>query len=300
MRTITPQPGFTVEDTEEALASGQFVFADCYTIMPKTGDYPRYTTAQQDVSVVSVGGITRHTYRSRVVLISGLRVKASVGINVDEQEVSLKYPENDTAYQNQLSWPQALLQGRLDGARIQRDRYIATRWGAPWLGGFTLFSGLVSSLNSVGRSEGTVSVKSDLVLLNVQMPRDLWEANCKNTWGDAACGITQNDWAEVGTVGPAPTRTYLPWTSSSSDFALGKIHIANGDSVTRVRTISRADASGLYLSYPLDFDPLEGLEFTAFPGCNRTKDRCPFFHGVDWPTRFKGFPFIPVAETAVG
>lgn len=300
MRTITPQPGYVIADTEEALASGQFVYADCYTIMPKTGDYLRYTTAQQDVSVVSVGGITRHTYFSRVVLISGLRVKSSVGINVDEQEVSLKYADSDTAYQGQLSWPQALLQGRLDGARVKRDRYIATRWGAPWLGGFTLFSGLVSTVNNAGRTEGTMSVKSDLVLLNVQMPRDLWEANCKNTWGDEACGINQADWAVVGTIGAGPSRTYLPWSGSSSDYALGKIHISNGDSTTRVRTVSRADASGLYLSYPLDFDPIEGMTFTAFPGCNRTKDRCPFFHGDNWRKRFKGFPFVPVAETAVG
>lgn len=300
MRTVIPQPGYTEEDTLQAMESRQFVYADCYTIMPLTGDYLRYTTAQQSVSVVSVGGITRHRYLSNVVLIDGLRVKASVGINVDEQEVSLTYADNNTAYQGQLSWPQALLQGRLDGARVKRDRYIARAWGEPWLGGFTLFSGLVSTVDSAGRTEGKIKVKSDLVLLNVQMPRDLWEANCKNTLGDFACGVDLPSLAVVATIDDTPTRTYLPWSGSGSDYSLGKIYISNGDSTTRVRTVSRATSSGLYLSYPLDFDPVEGMTFTAFPGCDRTKDRCPFFHGTDWPKRFKGFPFVPVAETAVG
>lgn len=299
MRTITPQPGYTATDVEDALASGQFAYADCFTIIPKTGVVMRYTNYQTDVSVVPIDGITRETYIGSVVLIKGLRVNNSIGVEVDEQQLQLDYPP-EILYQAQLTWPQALLRGRLDGARVKRDRFIATAPGQPWMGGFPLFSGFVSTLSAVGRMSATMNVKSDLILLNIDMPRDLWEANCKNTWGDPICGVNQAAWAVLGTVGSSPTRNYLPWASSSSEYALGKIHITNGDGTTRVRTVSRADGSGLYLSYPLDFDPIAGMDFTAYPGCNRTKDRCPTFHPSDWRNYFKGFPFIPVAETAIG
>lgn len=300
MREITPQPGHTVEEVEDALASGQFVFSDCFTLLPLTGDPLRYTNYQRDVSVVPIGEVVGRTYEGNRVLIKGLRVKCSIGIDVDEQQLEIDYPDDPTIFQGSLSLAKALLLGRMDGATIRRDRYISSGHGQPWLGGFPMFSGLVSNLTTVGRQSATMNVKSSLILMNVQMPRDLWEANCKNTWGDPICGVNQNDYAVVGAVGPAPTRSYLPWSSSSTEYALGKIFISNGDSTTRVRTISRADASGLYLSYPLDFDPVEGMEFTAFPGCNRTKERCPTFHPSDWQQFFKGFPFVPVAETAIG
>lgn len=302
MRTITPQPGHTEAEVIAALESGQFVYADCYTIEPLQGDKIRYTNYQQPVSVVPVGEVMGVTYRSNGLIIAGLRVKMATGIEVDEQQLQIDYAST-TLYQNDLPWPQALLQGRLDGATIRRDRYISAGPGQPWLGGFPWFAGLVSNLSTVGRQSASMNVKSNLVLLNIQMPRDLWEANCKNTWGDPACGVTQSLWAVTATVGSSPTRTFLPWTGGDATYALGKVNIDNGDSTTRVRTISRADGTGLYLSYPLDFDPVAGMTFTAYPGCSRTDDAtygCPKYHGVDWPKRFKGFPFVPVAETAVG
>lgn len=301
MRPVTAQPGYTENDVKEVMASQQFVYADCFTFLPKVGSPLRYTNGQQDVSVVPVGGGPgRVTYSGQQLVISGLRVRNNIGVEVDEQEVEISYPDTPI-YQASLTWAQALLQGRLDGARIRRDRYIATAWGQPWLGGFPMFEGLVSTLDKVGRQSGTIHVKSDLVLLDTQMPRDLFESGCKNTWGDGACGVIQSDWSVLGVVGSSPTRTVIPWSSSNAGYALGKVHITDSDSVTRVRTISRADATHLYLTYPLDFDPYAGMDFTAFPGCVRTMDPtygCPRFHGVDWVERFKGFPFIPVAETA--
>lgn len=302
MRPISPQPGYSEADVENAMMSGQFVFADCYTIEPKQGDPMRYTTAQQPVSVVPVGEVMRQTYGANDVLIQGLLVNNSIGIEVDQQEVTISYSGSATSFQGQFTWPQALLLGRLDGAKIRRDRFIATAWGQPWLGGFPMFLGLVSSLDSVGRQSASIKVKSDLVLLDVQMPRDLFVPNCKNTWGDSQCGVDQEDWAVIATVGADPTRSILPWAGVAPAYALGKIHMSSaGDSTTRVRTISRVDGTSIYLSYPLDFDPLPGDTFTAYPSCKRLKDSCINFHGEpNWRARFKGFPFVPVAETAIG
>jgi hypothetical protein len=306
MRPITPQPGHTENEVIDLMDSGQFVYADCFTVIPKSGSPLRYTTAQQRVSVVPVDDVARQTYTGEV-LITGLQVKMSVGVEVDQQQLNLHYP--DTAiYQAALTWAQALLQGRLDGAKVRRDRYIAARWSDPsspdktdWLGGMPMFLGLISTVDKAGRQSATVNVKSDLVLLDVDAPIALWDPNCKNNWGDVACGVDQSIWAVNSTISSTPTRSVIPWALADENYNQGKIHMDNGDSVTRVRTISRVAAGNLYLSYPLDFDPTSGQGLTVYPGCPKTTDPtfgCPKYHGVDWPTKFKGFPFIPVAETA--
>lgn len=301
MRPLIPQPGRTVEEAEAVLASGEFVFADCYTVIPKTGAALRYTAAQQNVDVYPLDGVvTVVRYLAGKLMMTGLLVRNTLGIEVDQQEVKLHYAE-DLDYQVQITWPQALLRGRLDGARIRRDRFLAKAWGTPWLAGMPMFKGLVSSLNDVGRQTATLNVKSEIILLDTQMPRDLFEPQCNWTWGDSSCGIDQDAFAELGTIGPDPTRTVLPWVGATDDFSLGKIFISNGDDTIRVRTISRVADGKLFLAYPLDFEPVETGIFTAFPNCRRMKDRCVFYHGDPaWKSKFKGFPFIPVAETAVG
>lgn len=303
MRAAFPQPGFSESDIHALLASGSFMFADCFTIIPVSGDPLRYTNYQQDVTVIPVFSDppVYQTYFSKKLNIDGLRMVSSIGIQVDEQDINLSFPVEPLAFQNRMSWPQAILYGILDGATVRRDRYIRANPTTPWVGGWTMFKGLVSSINSVGRSSAVLRVKSNLVLLDVQMPRDYYEPNCKNTWGDANCGINQVDFMTLGEVGPGPTRTVIPWSGSDEGYSLGKIHISSGDDTIRVRTISKATATHLYLSYPLDFDPVETQLFEAYLGCNRTAARCQFFHGpTNWRNRFKGFPFVPIAETAIG
>lgn len=302
MRTIDPQPGYVEADVTNLLATRQFVMADCYTITPLSGSPMYYTTAQRRVHVIPfAGGPGYVTYEANIVLINGLLSKSNLGVEADEQQVNLSYPPNDTSYQNYLSWAFALQSGRLDGATITRDRFFAATWGSDWLGSIRMFSGLVSTLRKVGRSSATMNVKSDLIKLNMQMPRDLWEPNCRNTLGDTACGINLATYATAGVVGASPTRSVLPWASGTVNFSLGKVHIDNGDSVVRVRTITRWQGGNIYLAYPLDFDPYAGQNFTAYPGCPRTTDAtrgCPHYHGSGWQDRYRGFPRVPVPETA--
>lgn len=301
MRPVTAQPGYSESDLAALQASGQFVIADCYTITPKVGTPLRFTTAQIDVSVVPVGGVIRVTYKANSINIAGLQSHTKIGVEVDSQTIALDYPAS-LEYQNRLSFPQALLQGMLDGARIRRDQFVAAEWDGQftkWVGGYPMFDGLVSTCDMVGRQSASLTVKSDLVLLDTQMPRKLWQTGCTNVWGDAACGVVQSDWAVVGTVtSGTPTRTFLPWTSSSSEYALGKLYIDNYDSVTRIRTVLKSDTTGIWLVYPLDFTPVVGQTFTAYPGDDRTLARCQHFHPTDYKTRYNGYPFVPVSESA--
>lgn len=302
MRTVYPQPGHVANEVHDLLASKGFVYTDCYTVTPRSGDPMLYTNARGNVTVVPIGGTIRKTYKSREVLVSGLRSKTKIGLEVDEQTIKFEYTDDPT-FQNYVTWPKALLLGLLDGATVRRDRFFAADWAPdlsyPWIGGVQMFNGIVSGLRDVGRQSATVSVKSAINILDTQMPRDLYVPSCKNIWGDFACGIDQNAYAVTATCSGTPTPVFLPWTGGTSDYTEGKVFIDNGDSVTRVRKILKADGTGIWLVYPLDFVPVAGQMFTAFPGCAGTMTRCEFFHGANWRDRYKGFPFIPVASAAV-
>lgn len=300
MKEMNVQTGFTEADGHALLASGQFVYAECFTITPKFGAILRYTNAASDVSVVpTVGGPSRVTYLSRVVLIMGLRFKSNIGVEVDEQQVELAYTDGNT-FQDAITWSQALRLGRLDGATIRRDRYFASAWGQPWVFGITMFAGRVSTCSKVGRQSATVNVKSDMILLDTKLPRDLYQPQCRNTWGDGAgCDLLQADFAVNTVVGASPTRSIIPWSGITEEFVMGKLFIEAGDSVTRIRTILRVEA-GVHAEviYPLDFDPIAGQNVAFYPNCRREFDRCGLYH-LEPEKKYIGFPFVPVAETAV-
>lgn len=300
MKEKNVQPGFTEADTDALIASGQFIYAEVFTITPIFGAVMTYTNAATDVNVVPmIGGPGRVAYLSRVVIISGLRFKSSIGTEVDEQMIELAYTDGNT-YQNAITWSQALRLGRLDGATIRRDRFFASAWGQPWVFGVTMFSGRVSTCSKVGRQSATVNVKSDMVLLNVKMPRDLYQPQCRNTWGDGAgCDLDQSDFAVQTTIGASPTRSIIPWAGITEEYVMGKLFVEGGDSVTRIRTILRVNAGvSAEIIYPLDFDPLAGQDVVFYPNCRREFARCPLYH-AEPEKKFIGFPFVPVAETAV-
>jgi hypothetical protein len=300
VRLVTLQPGYTLADFNALLKTKQFVIANCFTITANQGAVVRLCDAQEDVSVVGWSDVNRFIYSARQAVISGLKAESTTGTQVSEQEIEIGYTAT-ALFQAWKPWAQSLLLGRLDGALISRDWAVAADWGMPWIGVTRMFSGYVSDLDSVGRTFAKIKVKSDLERLNVQTPRDLYLPRCKNVFGDFRCGVDLNTLAVLGVVGVGATRTTIPWASASAAYALGKIHITNGDSVTRVRTIRKADSSNLYLTYPLDFDPGSGLNFTAFPGCTRLltgSNGCQTYHPSDFKDRFGGYPFIPVAETA--
>lgn len=298
MKTVYPQPGYVEQDLHDLLATNQFVYTECFTITPIVGSPLRYTSAQRNVTVVPVGeGPGLVTYRARELIIQGLRASMGVGIQVDEQSVELSYVDG-AIFQAAATFPEALRQGRLDGATIRRDRYFAERWDTPWIAGCSMFAGRVSSLDSVGRQSATINVKSDLVLLNVQAPRDLWQPQCKHTWGDPGCGLLQADFVTQTIVGADSTRSIIKWAGVTDDFVMGKVHIESTDNVTRIRTILRVVAGDYAeLIYPLDFDPPTGADVAFYPNCRRQFDRCGDFHAAP-EEHFLGFPHVPIAETA--
>lgn len=299
-RLITPQTGFTLGDCNAVLAGKQMVTAECFTILPTEGAPVRLTNMQEDVSIIEWNGVTRYTYLARQAVITGLKMHSTIGIEVDDQEIQINW-NDDALFQGWKSWPQSLLYGRLDGAQLFRDIAFKASFDDPWVGVTRLFSGGDVELESVGRSTAKLKVNSGLARLGIQMPQYIYGIKCRVPFGGTLCGIDLNTIAVLGTAGVGATTTTIPWASANAGYAFGKLHITNGDSVTRVRTILAADSTNLYLKYPLDFVPAAGLQFTAYPGCSHLSTGsfgCSTYWGSNWPQHFAGTPFTPVVETA--
>ena len=299
MKPVFAQPGYTESDAEALLASRQFVYAECYTIIPLTGDVMRFTSAPYNVNVVPLDGTSDGPvpFKANAVTIEGMKYKTSVGTNVDEQQVKFGYTQGNLMWQGILTLPQAAQLGRLDGAKVRRDRFFAPAWGAPWVFGMSMFGGRVSSLTDVGVLTATISVKSDMVLFEVQSPRALWIAQCVHSFGDTGCGINAESLVENVTVGAGSTAILINWSGITSSFAMGVVVLEGSDSVDRTRTILQVTPGvSASLIYPLDFVPAEGTPIKFYPNCQRIYANCLW--GSDKAEHFMGFPYIPVSEVA--
>lgn len=298
MRTVYLQPGYTESDFYDLLGSRLFVYADCYTITLQTGEVIRTTSAQQDVNINPVGDPLIRRFVAGDILVEGLKFKVGVGVEVDEQSVRIVYRDDSVVPDRLTPMLVALRRGDFDGSRITKDRYYAASWGEPWVGGYRLFSGRVASINGIGRTEADVNVRSDLALLNINMPHNIFQPSCLHVVYDSGCKLVKETFAVTGTIEAGSNNRLIVWPGASSTslpLDQGVIYIENQDNVTFSRTIRRVVGSNIYLSFPLDFVPQVGMEFTAYPGCPRTYASCGAFGNT---ANFKGFPFVPKAETA--
>lgn len=280
-----------------------FSFVDVYTFELPGGtddNYRlRYTSGQNDLTIVPLEGGLAVTYKANQMQIAGLRSRASIGIDVDEQSVSLTpYPGVEIRSEPAL---EQILWGVMDGGFVRRDRFYSALPGGTPVGGLRKFYGLISTFEEITGVSASLRVKSGTVLLNQQMPRHLTQPTCLNTVYDLGCGLDKDDFDTHGFVdaSPAPTTTFVPWALADAGMALGRLFFENMGNVGTWRSIKAVDPGvGLYLAYPLPVVPVAGDQIVGYQGCNRTHPRCEVIN-PDVATRWRGFRFVPQAEKAV-
>lgn len=210
-------------------------YAECFTLTLQTGDVFRYTNL--DVPVW-LNGLY---YAANAVRVEGLKFKQSVGAQVDEQSITLIYGPKDSIYG--IPWGQAIRQHVLDGAVLQRDRAFfdpVSGWppapltGAVAMGSVTLFKGRVTTINSFGRTTATVNVKSGLVLLDIDFPRNVWQAACLHTLYDAGCGLSKIQYQSLRTVAAGGTYTTIPVTATCGAGAAFTVGLGSSGNVQAV------------------------------------------------------------------
>jgi len=266
----------------------QFVCADLFVLSTAIGGEYFYTTADIPITVDGV------TYSPFGLQISGLRYKLTSTLEADEQNITIAASPNDLI--GAVPFIEALQQGVFDGGRVVRYRAYMTDWQSPPVGTILLFTGYISTVNSLNRLQAEIKVKSDLALLDVQMPRRLYQANCLNTLYDEGCGVNKGSYAFSGTVEAGSTVTTINWAgATSAAFWLGTIVFANGVNTGLTRTIKNSNGYQLILNTPLPYPCSTGDGFTAYWGCDKSATTCTNkFNNFANNT---SFPFVPSQVT---
>lgn len=269
-------------------ADAAALMADCYTLTLRTGTILTYTNADMPIA------LNCFVFAANSILIDGLQFKCATGLDVDKQAITIMARPTDTI--GGIPFLVALRNGLLDGCMVQRERAFLTAWGSAPIGSVVLFKGRVSTIDSVGRTTAQVMVASDLVLLDIDMPRNLYQPTCNHVLFDSGCGLVKNAFGASGTVGSGASATVVPWSGASQAYAQGTITMTAGVNTGASATIRSASATALTLAYPLPAIPAAGDAFTAYQGCDHSLATCKAkFNNA---ANFRGFPFVPTPETA--
>lgn len=266
----------------------QFIMADLYTFTLQGGGVLRYSASP---TAIVANGFTFALGPK----IERSNTRTVIGTQVDELDVKL-YPE-PTDLLGTTPWLQAVWTGQFDGALLQLERAFMPSYGDTTPGTVVLFSGRVSDIDC-SRTGIEMKCRSHLELLNIQMPRRLWQASCSHVFGDAMCQFDRSSLALSFAAAANSTATViLGAPSSSTPFVQGTIVGLTGVNAGQTRTI--AGFSGTSVSIKLAFlsAPASGDEFQLLPGCDHTIATCTsVFNNAG---HFGGQPYIPTPENAV-
>jgi uncharacterized phage protein (TIGR02218 family) len=281
-------------NTLRAEPDAQAIVADCYTFTLRTGLILTYTNADLPVT------LNGHVYAANAVLVDGLKFKCAAGLEVDQQQITLSARATDTV--GGIPFLQALRNGLFDGCEIQRERAFLNSWSladtANPIGSVILFKGRIGTIDNVGRTTAQITVNSDLVLLDLKMPRNVYSPACQHVLYDSGCGLVKSAFGTAGTVGAGSTGSVINWSGASTNFNQGTITFSSGVNAGVTANVKSAVAGvSLTLSYPLLNAPSAGDAFTAYFGCDHTQFTCTNkFNNL---ANFRGFPYIPAPTFAV-
>lgn len=268
--------------------SDEFLMADLFRITLSNGQILRHTNA--DMPVVWDG----QTYEAHKLIIKRGATRVAVGLDVDSNTLEIA-AEPDYRLEG-LQWSEAALGGALDGARVVIERIFFSDWATP-VGAVVIFSGRVSDVSG-SRSAVKVDVKSDIELLNVSSPRNIYQAGCMRTLYDGGCKVNREKFTVNGRVtANSATGTELACNLTQADgwFNQGVIKFTSGRNAGLSRTVKEHKNGRLSFALRLPFPPQSGDVFKIYPGCDKRQETCG--KKFDNIVHFRGFPYIPAADT---
>jgi len=273
-------------------SGSDFQMADLWTITLRGGAVVRWSGA--DVPIVAGG----NTFALGPV-IDRQDIGEKIGLDVTTTDMTIIAGPDDLINGTPII---PFIRGHgLDGASVKLERAFLTDWSLPVVGTVLRFSGRVTAVSAIAGSSATVTVSSWTVLLNVNMPANLYQAACLHAVYDAGCALDPAAFAVTGTVTGMPTQAAFDsgLTPVANDFAQGRVVFTSGTNAGLTATVKANDGAGNFeLVAPLPNAPAAGDSFIAYPGCDLTQGRCSArFNNL---ARFKATPFVPVPETAFG
>ncbi len=271
------------------LASNQFIYAHLYTFVLKNGTTFRFTDCEMDLSVNS------EVFVSTSLLIERGQLSSKTGIQVDSLQLDV-WSEQGTLLLG-LPFLQLTHVGGLDGARCKMEQIFMPTLGDTSAGAITRFEGRLS-VDELTRFSARKTAHSDIELLNIQLPRNVFQPGCWNALYDTNCGVVKatkgiND---VVLSGSTLRSINCSLSQASGYFTLGTIEFTAGANAGVVRSIRAYEPGVVQITLPLRSAPQIGDSFTVYPGCDGRQSTClTKFNNLP---KFRGQPYVPTPETA--
>jgi len=279
----------TFLNAARAQPDAPIAFADCFTFTLPSGLVLTYTNVDQPIAYDGA------VFAANGPLVQGLKYSCRAGLDVDKQQITIAARPTDLVAG--AMFLNALRDGAFDGCVIQRDRVFMTTLGQAPIGGVTLFHGRISTVDQVGRTSAKITVASDLILLDMDMPKNVYAPTCLHTLYDSGCGLVQATYAHYGIAHAGSTATYIAFPDAIAQFQQGSLLFTSGANANVRSTVKSAFAgSGVALMYPLPATPAVGDAFTVYQGCDHTPATCAAqFNNL---ANFRGFPYVPPPQIA--
>lgn len=287
-------------DLVTLFASGlKLITADLVTITLAGGVVLRWTSFDRVVTIGSTSWLLGPGIQTS-------RLKWTAGTEVDTMTLTL-FGDSSTLINGAPMMP-FINGGGLDGALVQVWRAYAADFTAQglepdWKGMLHRHTGRVSDIDRPSRVEAVISVRSIFELLNVQLPRNVYQSQCNANLYDATCGVDKAAKTVTGTVTTGSDALRLSFSASgltqgAGYFDLGAVRFLTGANAGVLRTVRRHAAGGaVTVVQPLPVAVSVGDTFQIYPGCDRSEGTCAFKF-LNY-TRFRGARFIPVADSII-
>lgn len=283
----------------------QLFIADLLTITPASGSAVYLTSASTDITCVSQVDNASHLFKAGGVDAGGTvrpsfaagETKVVIGTQVDNLDLSLF--SNVLATVGGLPWTQQARLGFFDGARICLERAFTATWG-DWSAGTVIrFWGRVGKVQPSRNTIG-LTVASDLVLLQLSLPRNTYQPGCLHNLFDSGCTLIRASFAVTGaiTIGSTVSSFNTNLTQADGFFGLGTITFTSGANAGLVRTVKTFTHTGgvVVPTATVPVAPIAGDTFSIVPGCDKTQATCTSkFANL---AHFRGFPYVPPPEAA--
>ena len=316
----------TIGATAAALInSGSYYSADLYTFTSNLGPVVRLTTADFDAydnvgSLYSCGSIGSGSPKIDLKQ-SKVQGHWTRGLDSDQWLVALE-PTTQDPFTGAFTYPDVIggtpwlagcRAGLFDGARVTVRRGI---WAAPPTPPYTpasrtcvdrliVFKGLVGQVDC-SQTVTFFTINDFKYLLNMNMPRNVYQASCRNLLGDTRCTVNLSSYAKTATAvaGSTPNMVLASPAApgGSGTFQLGLMTATSGLNTSFSRVIA-AWTNGTPQSFqpqvPFPLVVSAGDGFTFTPGCDKSTGStgCTGFANI---AHFRGEPFIPTPEVQIG
>lgn len=305
MTTTVPPLKVSQLYVQWSLGANRAIMAHLYSFQSPTGVFDYFTDMDLDINYNGI------VWKSSSLRFEGLQRKLSIGVSVDEQTLKIWAAPTDTLFgANFLANAES---GLLDGVIIVRYRIIwpfnsgnvALDVEQTPLAFFALFTGFTSNIVKGGITHVEMKVKSPLVKLNVNMPRNYFQAGCLWTLFDSGCTLHKASFVVAGIVGAGPTVLIIPKTGGIAvptgadgiaNYAKGRLQFTTGANSGLQVLINTNDATNLYLAYPLAQVPAPGDHFNFYPGCSKSENTCDLKFANK--ANYRGYDKVPPIQVS--